>query len=130
MFSILTTLAFIYCLAAGALVTSDCISVEKREGTIGLLFLTDLAGYDVVLGKAASCSLNAFYGLLAVVPVLALPLLLGGVTLPEIWRMALLFANTLFFSMSVGALASTLSRNDRRATLAAVCLVSAITYWA
>src|SRR5256714_13641204 len=30
--------------------TADSISEEKREGTIGLLFLTELHGYDLVLG--------------------------------------------------------------------------------
>ena len=29
--------------------TADSLSAEKREGTLGLLFLTDLRGYDVVL---------------------------------------------------------------------------------
>jgi len=38
-------------LSAGLFLTSDCLSEEKREGTLGLLFLTDLRGYDVALGK-------------------------------------------------------------------------------
>ena len=57
MFVTLSTLAFVYALLAGVRVTSDCLSVEKREGTLGLLFLTDLKGYDVVLGKLVSSSL-------------------------------------------------------------------------
>ena len=44
---------------------------------MGLIFLTDLKGYDVVLGKLAATSLNGFYGLLAVFPLLAFPLLTG-----------------------------------------------------
>jgi hypothetical protein len=123
LFSILSTLAFGYCLLAGTRLTSDCLSAEKREGTIGLLFLTDLRGYDVVLGKLVSCSLNAFYGLLAILPVLALALLLGGVTLDEVGRMALLFLNTLFFSMAAGVFVSTISRNDRRAMFATGCVI-------
>lgn len=127
LFGTLAGLGFVYCLLAGARVTSDCISAEKREGTIGLLFLTDLKGYDVVLGKLISCSLNALYGLVALVPVLALALLLGGVTLGEVERMALLFLTTMLLSLSAGVLASTLSRNDRRAMFATVCIVIAVT---
>src|SRR5262245_12909376 len=66
LFYTLSGLAFAYCLAIGARVTSDCLSEEKREGTLGLLFLTDLKGLDVVLGKLVASSLNSFYGLTAV----------------------------------------------------------------
>ena len=81
------TIAFIYCLFAGSMLTADCISEEKREGTLGLLFLTDLTGYDVALGKLAATSLNAVYGLMAIFPVMAVPLLLGGVDQGQVGRM-------------------------------------------
>lgn len=126
LFSVLAAVTFGYCLLIGTRATADCVSSEKREGTLGLLFLTDLRGYDVVLGKLVSSALTAFYGLLAMVPVLALALLLGGVTLSEVGAMALLFANTLFFSASSGVLVSTLSRNDRRAVFATACLIGGV----
>src|SRR6185436_11293327 len=75
LFGALTTLAFGFGLLAGLWNTADCLSREKREGTLGLLFLTDLKGYDVVLGKLIASSLNAFYGMMAVFPVLAISLL-------------------------------------------------------
>ena len=40
-FMMLSSFAFIYCLVAGARNTADCLSEEKRGGTLGLLFLTD-----------------------------------------------------------------------------------------
>jgi len=58
----LSVLALIYCLLSGRRFTADCLSGEKREGTLGLLFLTDLKGYDVVFGKLAATSLRGFYG--------------------------------------------------------------------
>ena len=123
LFTVLSSLAFAYCLLAGVSATSDCLSAEKREGTIGLLFLTDLRGYDIVFGKLASRSLTAFYGLLAAVPVLSLSLLLGGVTLVEVGQTALLLLNTLFFSMAAGVFASALSRHERRAMFATACVI-------
>ena len=77
--------------------TADCLSVEKREGTLGLLFLTDLRGYDVVLGKLFSTSLRSSYGLVAGFPVLALPLLLGGVTGSAFWRVVLVLLAHVFY---------------------------------
>ena len=115
LFKALTGFTFIWCLFIGASVTADSISSEKREGTLGLLFLTDLKGYDVVTGKLAASSLNAFYGLLAILPVLAIPLLLGGVAFAEFFRVAVVLVNTLFFSLTTGILASALSIDARKA---------------
>src|SRR5437762_1402481 len=39
------------CAATGLLLTADAISREKREQTLGLLFLTRLTAADLVLGK-------------------------------------------------------------------------------
>jgi ABC-type transport system involved in cytochrome c biogenesis permease component len=115
LFYTLTGGALFLCLLAGMRSTADCLSEEKREGTLGLLFLTNLKGHDVVLGKLAASSLNGFYGLLAILPVMAIPLLLGGLTLGEFARVAVVLVNTLFFSMCLGMFASALSRSTRKA---------------
>jgi len=123
LFGLLTGAAVLYCLLSGVRATADCLSQEKREGTLGLLFLTDLKGYDVVLGKLAATSLNALYGVLAVVPMLAVPLLMGGVTPGEFGRMAVVALNALFFSLSAGICVSSLSRSARPAAGATFLLI-------
>jgi hypothetical protein len=60
------------------LMTADCVSREQREGTLGLLFLTPLTTFDVIAGKAALHVLRALTLFLAALPVLGLPLVLGG----------------------------------------------------
>lgn len=127
LFYTLSSLAFIYSLCIGARVTSDCVSEEKREGTLGLLFLTDLKGLDVVLGKLVANSLNSFYGLLAVLPLLAVPLLLGGVTLVQYGHMVVVLLNAMFFSLSVGIFVSALSRNERKSLFGTMVLILAPT---
>ena len=123
LFEVLTAIAVFHCLVRGVWVTSDCLSEEKREGTLGLLFLTDLKGYDVVFGKLVATSLNAFYGLLAVVPLMAVPLLMGGVTLGEFGRTALVAINALFFSLTLGICVSSMSRSAARAMVTAFVLL-------
>lgn len=123
----LSGLVFLYCLLAGLRATADSLSSEKREGTLGLLFLTDLKGYDIVLGKLAATSLNALGGLLAVLPVAAVPLLVGGVTLQQVGRVALVELNTLFFSLAAGMFASALSRDERRAMGLCFAIVAGLT---
>jgi hypothetical protein len=51
LFGVLTWLGLAAALSSGLFFTADCLSEEKREGTLGFLFLTDLRGYDVVLGS-------------------------------------------------------------------------------
>lgn len=122
-FATLTGFAMFICLFCGLRATADCISKEKRDGTLGLLFLTDLRGYDVVLGKLAANSLGIFYALLAIVPVLGLPLLMGGVSPGEFARVSLVCVNTMLMSLSVGILVSTLNRDARKAIGAAALIL-------
>ncbi|MBM3879516.1 MAG: hypothetical protein FJ387_07310 [Verrucomicrobia bacterium] len=127
LFSYLTVLAFAYCLLVGPFITADCVSEEKRDGTLGLLFLTELRSYDVVLGKWFATSLTGLYGLLAILPALGLPLLLGGVTPGEYGRVALSVVNAILFSLTAGMLVSTLSRDQGKATLGTVVLILGLT---
>jgi ABC-type transport system involved in multi-copper enzyme maturation permease subunit len=127
LFTGLALLAFGYALLAGLYFTSDCLSEERREGTLGLLFLTPLKGGDVTLGKMAIHSFHAFYGLLAIFPVLAIPMLLGGVTGTELWRVVLILVNTLFFSLSAGLLVSSVCRLQIKAVGLTATLIIAVT---
>lgn len=80
LFTSLSILAFAFCPLVGPFLTADCLSEEKRDGTLGLLFLTDLSILHVVVGKWIATALAGLYGLLAILPALGLPLLFGGVT--------------------------------------------------
>src|SRR2546430_3508905 len=106
LFRSLSWAAVVAALISGTAATADCISSEKRQGTLGLLFLTDLRGYDVVLGKLAATALQVFYGLVAMMPVLAIPILMGGVTAGEFLRIILSFAGLLPFRVSSGIFSS------------------------
>ena len=126
LFYTVTAGALLYCLLIGLSATADSLSEEKREGTLGLLFLTDLKGWDVVAGKLVANSLNYFYGLLAIIPVMGLPLLLGGITAGQFGSAALSLVNAMFFSVSAGMLASACCRSRRKAVLLTFAIIMAI----
>lgn len=123
LFIALSLITFVYSLLVGIRTTADCISEEKREGTLGLLFLTDLKGFDIVFGKMAATSLNSFYGMLAIFPVMAISLLAGGVSGGEFWRVSLASVNNVFFSLSVGMFCSAISRDERKSMVAAFGII-------
>jgi ABC-type transport system involved in multi-copper enzyme maturation permease subunit len=126
LFIALAILGFVYALLSGVLTTSDCVSEEKREGTLGLLFLTDLRGHDVVAGKLTASSVRAVLGLMSILPIIAVPVMMGGVSGEAIWSTALALFNTLFLSLALGVLVSALTRDARHAvggTLAALMTI-------
>jgi ABC-type transport system involved in cytochrome c biogenesis permease component len=123
LFAVLSFFGAIYALLAGPLATADCLSRERREGTLGLLFLTDLQSYDVVLGKMASASLNIFFDLIAALPVVTLPVLMGGVSLGRLGFTAIALLDIMFLSLALGTCASAFVRSGRSSlavTLAAL----------
>ena len=115
--SVLSTIVFFECMLAGIRYTSDCISEERREGTLGLLFLTDLTGLDIVLGKVLARSLRAVFNLLATFPILALTLFVGGVTGTQITTVSITLFVCILFSLAAGAFISSRGYRERNVLL-------------
>jgi ABC-type transport system involved in multi-copper enzyme maturation permease subunit len=99
------------------LLVADCISRERREGTLGLLYMTGLGGADIILAKSAAHGLRALTLWLAVVPILAIAFLLGGIS----WQQALLSiatnASAICWALAAGVLGSAWSKTWGRAVL-------------
>jgi ABC-type transport system involved in multi-copper enzyme maturation permease subunit len=104
------------------LLTADCISRERREGTLGLLFLTPLTGSDVVVAKGLVHGLRALTIWLAVLPVATLPFLMGGVSGTEAAFSVVVNANAMCWALAAGLLASAWSKAWLRALLGAASL--------
>lgn len=102
--------------------TADCLSRERREGTLSLLFLTHLTPFDIVLAKATAHALRTFMLWIATVPALTLPFLIGGAG----WRHAafsVLFTfMALCLALSAGVLASSRCKAWTRAVTSALVL--------
>ena len=93
------------------LAAADAVSRERREGTLPLLYLTELRAFGIVLGKTFVHMLRSLSLFLTMAPWLLLPVLFGSVELRDV-RMALLldFASVLL-AMAAGLLASTIPRD-------------------
>jgi ABC-type transport system involved in multi-copper enzyme maturation permease subunit len=134
MFNTIVALAFLLS-CGGCLLTADVISNERREGTLGLLLLTRVTSFDVLLGKLGSVGITCLSLLVAFIPVLMLPILAGGLTGGDAWRKALGLLSTLFLALSAGLEASAaekeLLKAARRAVLvlAGLILVPALLAW-
>ncbi len=110
----------------GILFTIDSLSFERREGTLGLLFLTPLRAYDIVAGKLVSAGVYAGGSLLALLPIFGLVWLVGGVTAAEFSRAGLAIANILWFSLTLGVTISTFVRSAAAALGAGAVAIVAL----
>lgn len=116
----LSICGFILSVFAGPYLTADAISRERREGTLGLLFLTPLNAWQVVTGKMATHTLQVGYGWVAVFPIFFLPVLLGGVVPAEVGRLLFVLLVTLLLSVACGLFWSTVCTEVRNAVLATI----------
>lgn len=112
------------------LLTADCLSRERREGTLGLLFLTPLRAFDIVVAKSLVHGLRAVTLILATLPVVALPVLMGGVAWQQTAASLLLNSSAICLALAAGLLASALSKSWVRSLIVAFGLAGllALTY--
>lgn len=105
--------------------TSDSISREKREGTLGLLFLTPLNAREIVIGKALLHGLRALVIFLAMAPIVGLPFLLGGIPLKEVIENFLTLGIAFFVAINSGIIASVYNTHWIQAMVWGVILAGA-----
>jgi ABC-type transport system involved in multi-copper enzyme maturation permease subunit len=123
LFNTLVAGGHIFAVLAGVFLTADGISEERRDGTLGFLFLTDLTGLDIIAGKFTGLVLSAFFGLASVFPVLAISWFMGGVSNGEFWRNCVAMLNQLFFAACVGLAMSARETRQARAVGKTLILV-------
>ena len=82
------------------------LTTDRREGTLPLLLLTHLSGYDIVLAKVLQALVFETSLALAGVPAAILPSVAVGLTLPEVGLAILGCLNVLFFGLALGLLIS------------------------
>ena len=107
-FGWLGRITVVLAMVAMPLLTADSLSRERREGTLPLLFLTPLRPPAVVFGKAIHGLVQAALLFLGVVPVLTVPILAGGVSVPQLTSSLLMVAALTMVGLSAGTLASSL----------------------
>jgi hypothetical protein len=112
-----TATVFGLCLFSGVLLSSNLLCEERRECSLTLLFLTRVTGLDVIIAKLGATALLAFQIVLALFPLMALCIVLGGVSGAEFSRVVQVLSCTLMLSLSVGLFVSALNRSMSRAAL-------------
>ena len=105
--------------------TADCLSWERRQGTLGILLLTPLRAVDVVFAKFVVHGWQAVWVYLAGLPILMIPLMIGGVTPIDALYVILMNTSAILMGLSAGLVASSLWDGPRAVLIgAAGCTVA------
>jgi ABC-type transport system involved in multi-copper enzyme maturation permease subunit len=104
LFAVLTGVQLVLLAFFAALSAASAVMLEKDRRTFVLLLLTDLRSYEIVIGKLLGSLLPILLLLLGMLPVLALLILLGGVSLGQVGQMALVLAAAVLAAGSLGNL--------------------------
>lgn len=132
-FQIITYVELTLLLFFSALSAASTVSQEKDRRTFVLLLLTDMRDYEIVLGKMLGSLLPIIIILGVTLPVLAMTLLLGGVSAEQVVQAGLvLFATSLAAGSLGGLIALWRERTFQALALSVltlvlyICLVQAI----
>jgi ABC-type transport system involved in multi-copper enzyme maturation permease subunit len=109
LFAGLHTVISVILLFTAPLIAADSIARERREGTLGLLALTPLQPFEIVLGKVGAHVIRLFSLWLLSVPMLMVPVLVGGVNWVDIKCALGIELTILCMGLAAGMIASTIA---------------------
>jgi ABC-type Na+ efflux pump permease subunit len=104
LFQLLCFLQLTLALFFSALLAASAVAQEKDRRTLVLLLLTDLRNYEIVLGKLVGSLLQIAALMACALPVLALTMLLGGVSLHQVLLAAVVLGASGIVAGSLGSL--------------------------
>jgi ABC-type transport system involved in multi-copper enzyme maturation permease subunit len=90
----------------------DLLSLERRNDTLGLLFLSGLNVAEVFLGKLTGALLVQLSRVFALLPCFAVSFLMGGVPGTTLIATAVLIVNLMLLALAVSLLASSLTKEE------------------
>ncbi len=128
MFELLAMLLLGAVLVVVPTVAALAIVGERERLTLELLQVSQLSARQVVLGKLGSSLAYLLLLVVAVAPVLTLPLLIGGVTLADILVAFAMIALTAVMVGSVSIWVSSAVKTSRGAVAASLLFVGIITF--
>ncbi len=106
--------------------TMSVFAEERRNGTLGLLFLAGLSAWEVFLMKLIGGMARVVMHLIGILPFQAFPFLAGGLSAELFVSTIAVLALWVFFVFAAGALGSALCREDEHALAVALLLIVGI----
>jgi len=97
-------------------IASSMVMQERKDRTLGLLFMTDLRGTTIVTGKFLTALFSALLILGSVFPLFILTTILGGVQAEQVTKAFSILLGTTFLATSAGLFTGTVAKSERTVT--------------
>lgn len=122
-YQLVIVLQFALAVLVGPAMTAGAIAGERERQTLELLLVTNTGALRIALGKLLeSCAFQALL-ILSALPVMCVPMVLGGVGLSQALLSALFLMAVAAAASSVGLLSSCIMRTTMGATILSYVLV-------
>ncbi len=92
--------------------TASSISGEKERQTFDIMMTTSMSPFSVVMGKVMTAVVQSMFFVVASMPVMALPFIIGGMSWAYLFWFLAMARLVAFFSASIGILCSSLCRKS------------------
>lgn len=121
--SIVTQIGTVAAWFSGGLNTINSLNRERREGTLHLLLMTSLTPFQIIIGKWLSRSLTNLLNIFGLIPLLSIPLLLGGIGPTDVILSLLSITITMAVSSTIGLLISAIIRDQTKGIIAILAIL-------
>lgn len=92
--------------------TAASISGEKERQTFDIMMTTSMTPFSIILGKVATAIIQSMLFVVASMPIMALPFIIGGMSWSYLlWFLCIAFLVS-FFAASIGILCSSICRKS------------------
>lgn len=112
-FAALSMTALVFACLSSTATTAGLISRERQERTLGLLFLTDITGWEFLTGKLWIGMFSTLMSLLMLLPLFILAVSLGGVSTAQILLAYLLIVANILLGSSMGLFSGAVGKTER-----------------
>ena len=106
------------------IITSSSISGEKERQTFDIMLTTCMSPFSIVFGKVASAVMRILFYVAAGMPIMALPVVVGGLSWSSLFYFLLVVILISVLSGSIGIFCSSVSRRSITAVILSYRLYS------
>lgn len=97
-------------------IASSMVMQERKDRTLGLLFMTDLTGTTIVSGKFLTASFSALIIISSVLPLFILTTVLGGVQAEQVLKAFGILLGTAYLATSAGLFTGIAAKSEQSVT--------------
>ena len=121
-FEVISILSILTVILSSPMISSSFFAREKEQRTLGILLITEVTPFQLVLSRFIMSIFSNVVSLIAIWPILLICLRYGGLNFNHIWVFTLLLISTMTVGTCIGLLVSTMMMEEKQAFFISIAL--------